>query len=343
MVFTRFKDGYAREGASTYGTTAIADTNATTYLFGVIGQTAVHPSPTTTIEYRATGVSAQEVPAGELWKGVFELTGMYPVGMQNGVLLQAVMGKSVTQDDTPSAGLYTHTITPPTAVDGALPLLPSFTIQHERTGTSSDWATQFLGVKVAALTLTCGFERRYLISKVDWIAKKAEKVAFTLTTDPELPTTENEGPFTFTNMTPTWDVDGTPATIDGLTLMELSISPDFTVERAHTWDSGTYTGQWLRSLMEAPRKKYNLSMTYHPDNSVFFEELIATGNTKKITFKFTRTDTDYILLTLDDCQFKGHEMKTPELGVALSEIVKVEPRTVSFTVVDKITSTHYGG
>ena len=58
MVYTAFRDGYAREG--TFGSSAIAiDTQ--TYLWGVISQKAVHPSPKTTIGYRATGSYAQEV------------------------------------------------------------------------------------------------------------------------------------------------------------------------------------------------------------------------------------------------------------------------------------------
>ena len=123
-VYTAFKDGYAREAS--YASTGIANDAATTYLVGSLSQKSIHPSPRTSINYRATGVNALEVPAGELWKSYFNLMGMWGFGVQNGVFLEWVMGASSTTGTDP----YTHTITTPT--DGTQ--LPSLTIQHERTG-----------------------------------------------------------------------------------------------------------------------------------------------------------------------------------------------------------------
>jgi hypothetical protein len=259
--------------------------------------------------------------------------------MQNAVLIQAVMGGSVTTDDDPEAGYYTHAIAPPAPVAGVLPELPSFTIQHERTGTSTDWSIQFTGVKVAGLLLTCSYDQKYLIARGDWIARKAEKVAFTLTDDPILPPTKSQAPFHFKNMS--LKFDGTE--VDGLRAMEMSISPEFDSERGPTWDSGEWTGQWLRSLIESSRKKYQLMLTYEPTASILWDDLVMSDNTKSIVIRWNRDSTyDYIETTLLDCQVISHDIITPMLGENLQEQVIIEPRAVSFEVVDKIPKVHYG-
>ena len=242
-TYTQFKDGYAIESSSaggTYGTSTIVQATQT-YLWGFISQKAVHPSPRTTIGYRAVGVGTAEVPATYHWKQFFDLQGMYAVGLQNGVPIWAALGGSATA----GGGPYTHTITAATS-------LPSFTIQHERTGTATAWSTQFTGCKVAGLTLTCSSEQYYLIGRMDWIARKAEDPAFQLTNDPVLPPTATTAPYKFTGMTRTFN----GASIDGLMSMELQIMPDLIPIRAHTWDSGTYTGQWLYNLIASSRRKY---------------------------------------------------------------------------------------
>lgn len=336
--YTEFRDGYLRE--TTFGTSLITTAGDTTYLWGAISQEAVHPSPRTTINYRATGLNAQEVPAGELWKGVFDLSGMYAVGMQNGVLFEAVLGKSSTTDDSPGAGFNTHVITPPD--DGSL--LSSFTIHHERTGTGTDWATQFLGCKIANLTITCGFEQKYLIGRVDWIAKKAEDPNLDgtnamLTNDPALPATANTAPYSWNILTRTFDGND----IDGLTYLELSINPDLMANFVHKWDSGTYVGRWADSFIEGSRKRYELTMQYHPDSDDLWDELVATGNTKDIVFKWARHATnDLIEITLSDVQLVHHEVKSPTPGDTLIEEVVCEPRAVSVSVVDKLEGSDYG-
>lgn len=335
-VYKDFVDGYKLEASNAYGTSVITAAADVTYLFGAVSQQSVHPSPTMEMIYGGTGIGAQEVAAGALWKGREVLTGLYGMGMQNAIPIWAAMGKSSTADDTPSAGLYTHTITPPTAVAGVLPLLPSFTIQHEMAGTATNWQVQFTGCKVASLTLLCGFENRILLCMMDWIAQKAVKGTFELDDAPVLPPTANKAPYHFINTTRTWDYAGANVALDGLIDMELTINPDVIPH---------YAGRDrnLKNVLEGPRKRYVLKLRYHQGSSAIWEELIATGNTKELYFKFTRHATDdYIAITLTDCQVIGHELMTPELDKPLIEEVTIEPRAVSITAVDKIAGSYYG-
>ena len=337
-VYKHFNDSYARE--ATFGTSAIPTDDVQTYKFGVIGkEKTVHPSPRTKVLYRATGVGSQEVPVGALWKQQLNLTGMYPITMQDGILIQAVMGASSTPP--PAGGNYTHTISTPT--DGSK--LPSFTIQHERTGTASAWSAQFLGAKIAGLTLTCGFDQRYLIGRVDWLAKKVFNPGFQLVNDPVLPPTSNDGAYHFglmsrnIYMTPEWD---DPVSIDGLTKMELQISPDLQPIFAHVRDAGVWVGQWLWDIIEAPRKQYNLTMELSPDSDDMFDELTSLDNTLNMNFTWTRTATNYISMNLLDCQFISHTLTTPVVGDDLIEKVEVEPRSVNFVIMDQIEEAAYG-
>ncbi len=328
--YTAFRDGYLRE--TTFGSSIITAAADQTYLWGIRSQEAAYPSPSTNVIYRATGVHAQEVPDGELWKGVFHLTsGMYAIILQNGVILQAVMGASTTVDAAP---LYTHTIVPPT--DGSL--LPSFTIHHEKTGTATDMATQFMGCKVSNLALGCNWEFPVLHARVDWLAAEAQDPNLggtnaMLTNDPALPATATATTYPFGGMTRTFDSNA----IDGLTSMELSINPGLSPIFADTWDAGTYTGRWAHSFVESPRKDYRLVMRYHPDSDDLWDELIATGNTKDIVFKWAKSTDDYIEATLTDVQVISHEIKSPDpKKPELIEEVICEPRQVSFEVKDTI-------
>lgn len=328
MSYTAFRDGYKRE--TTFGSSIITAAADATYLWGVMSQESVHPSPTTNIIYRATGVNAKEVPDTELWKGVFHLSGMYGVILQNGILLQAAMGHSSTADAAP---LYTHTIAPSTA--GAL--LPSFTIHHEKTGTGTDWATQFMGCKIGSLTLGINYDFPVLHARVDWLAAEAQDPNLggtnaMLTNDPALPATATKTHYPWGGMARTFDGND----IDGLVSMELSIGNGLIPVFDNTWDAGTYTGRWAKSFIEAPRKEYRLVMQYHPDSDDMWDELIATGNTKNIVFKWSKSANDYIQATLTDCQLTGHESKSPKSGEILIEEVVCEPRQVSFEVKDTI-------
>lgn len=336
MANPRFRDGYLRE--DDYGVSLIDSADDVTYSFGMISQNAVHPSPSTVIQYGVTAVGEQEVSLDQVWKEMFDLSGMYPVGMKNGILLQAVMGGSSTVDE--GGGVYTHTIAPAAPVDGVIPPLPSFTIHHERLDYSPVWVTQFLGAKVSSLLLTCGMEQRYLIARADWLAQKPDSpIAFQLDDAPILPPTKNIEPYHFRDFSMTFD--GTPFT--GLNYMELSISPDFTKEQPPAWsDEDDYLGQWLTSLVESPRKKYSLSMDLLIQDSTFFLELLDLENTKDIVFTWTRGANDYIEATLSNCQFRAQEMYTPQIRTSHFERVICEPPSLSFEVQDGIAGGHYG-
>jgi hypothetical protein len=330
MSYTKFRDGYALE--TIYGTSTITTAGDSAYLFGVVSQKAVHPSIRTTIGRRATGVGAVEVPAGEHWKQFFSVQGMYAVGLQNAVPVWAALGTSSTGAGPP----YTHAIT-------AGVTLPSFTIYHERTGTGTDWVTLYTGCKVAGLTLTCSQEQKYLIGRMDWIAQKAvdpnlDGTNATLTNDPALPATATTDPYKFAGMTRTFN----GASIDGLVSMELSISPDLTPILAHKWDSGTWTGQWLYKLLEAPERKYHLTMTLHPGNDDIWDSNAAQTVTDDIVFKWTKSTNDYIQITCTDCPITYNELATPEVGEELLDVVECEPRSVTVEAKDAIAGGAYG-
>jgi hypothetical protein len=334
MSYTAFKDGYAKE--TDFGTSVITAAGATTYLWGAVSQESIHPSPRTTVSYRATGYNAKEVPVGNLWKNRFDLEGMTGLRMQNGILCWAAMGLSSTAGADP----YTHTITPTT--DGSQ--LPSFTVQHERSGTATDWAVQFEGVKVTSLTLVHDMKNaNFLMARVNWLARKAKDPGFVLTTDPALPATANAAPYV--NLERKWDSAGTPVSIDGLQQIEISILNNLVPEFAHTWDTGTYTGRWAQSFIEATRKEYLIRMRYHPSTieDDLWDELIATGNLKHATFKWIRGTNDYILVTAEDCQVIEHEIKTPPAPEGLLEEVVLEPRKLVITVEDSINGSPYYG
>jgi len=330
MSYTEFKDGYAIESSAaggTYGTSTITGAGDSTYLFGVISQKAVHPSPRTTVLYRATGVGAAEVPAAAHWKSFFDLQGMYAVGLQNGIPIWAALGTSSTGAGPP----YTHTISAATS-------LPSFTIQHERTGTATAWSTQFTGCKVAALTLTCSEEQKYLIGRMDWVAQKAVDPGFQLTNDPALPATATTGPYKFAGMTRTFN----GASIDGLVSLELTISPDLTPIRAHKWDTGTWTGQWVYDLVESPRRKYKLTMQVAQGNDDIWDSSAAQTVTDDIVFKWTKSANDYIQITCTDCPIIYSELQTPEVGDIALDTIECEPRSLAVEVKDAIAGGAYG-
>lgn len=333
MSYTSFKDGYARETTFKDGTT-IDDAADTAYLFGAVSQESVHPSPTTVMNYTSTGVNTKEVGVGLLWKGVFDLRGMYGLRMQNGILCEMVMGKSSTGAGPP----YTHTITPTT--DGAL--LKSFVINHEREGTATDEEYQFLGCKVDSLVLSQDLQdANFLMAKVEWMAAKAQD-GIALTTPPALPATANTA--SYIELTRTWDSAGTPVSLDGLKSIEIVIANGLYPVYAHTYDGGVYTGRWPYEFGEAQRKQYRINLVLH-QNTIerkLWDELIATGNTKDAVFTWTRSANDYIKVTASDCQVIQHDLKTPPVGDTLLEQVVLEPRALSIEVKDSIAGAAYG-
>jgi hypothetical protein len=343
-TYNEWIDGFVRE--STWGSTAIGASNVTAYKLGLLGD----ESPTTwetiaTSLYSPTAVNAQEVAAERLYKTRFNTTCAMVVGMQNGVLLELVMGKSSTVDDSPSAGYNTHTITPPTAVAGVLPTLDSVTWQHEKKGSATDWATQILGAKVARLRLYADIDTKgYLLSDVSWLAKKPTDPGFVLDNAPALPATANTNVFELNNTTISYNSVDISEYVRGL---EFEITPGIRQVFGHTWTGGVYDGHWPNQFIEAFRKGYTLKLTVTPWADDVYDELITVTNTaaalKDGYIKFTRHSTqDYIQLNFTDLMVLEHPLTTPAQGEEELITTVMEPRALSITVVDQLEGSDYG-
>ncbi len=330
MSYTEFRDGYKKEAANAFRTSVITAVGDTAYLFGAVSQESVHPSPVAMMRYTSTGYNVKEVGAGLAWKALYEQRGMYGLVMQNGVLLWAAMGKSST------AGVV-HTITPTT--DGSK--IPSFTINHEQRGSATNEEYQFQGCTIDSLTLVYDMkEAPFLMAKVEWMAAKATD-GIALTTAPALPATANTN--AYVNLERKWDTTGTSVNIDGLQRFEFSIINGLRPIYAHTWDSGTYTGQWVQEFLEADRKQYRVTLYLHPNTIErrMWDSLIATTTAVTSTFKFVRSATDYILITTIGPVVE-HQLITPKIGEALIEKVVIEPYAVSIAVSDGLAASAYG-
>ena len=335
MSYTEFRDGYAIESneskpSGTFRTSTITGVGDTTYVFGAVSQESVHPSPVALMRYTPTGYNVKEVGAGLMWKANYELRGMYGLVMQNGILLWAAMGLSST------AGVV-HTITPTT--DGCK--IPSFTINHEQRGTATNEEYQFLGCKIDSLTLVYDMkETPFLMAKVEWMAAKATD-GIALTTSPALPATANAN--AYASLERKWDTTGTSVNIDGLQRFEMSIINGLRPVMAHTWDTGTYTGMWVQEFLEAPRKQYQVTLYLHPNTIErrMWDSLIATTTAITSTFKFIRSATDYILITVTG-PVTEHQLITPKIGEEMIEKVVIEPYAVSIAVSDGIAASTYG-
>ena len=332
MSYTEFRDGYIKEAI--FRTSTITAVGDTTYLFGAVSQESVHPSPVAMMRYTPTGYNVKEVGAGLMWKSHFLLRGMYGLTMQNGVLLWATMGKSST------AGVV-HTITPTT--DGSA--IPSFTINHEQRGTATDEEYQFQGCKIDSLTLVYDMkEAPFLMAKVEWMAGKATD-GIALTNDPALPATANTD--AYVNLERKWDTTGTSVNIDGLQRFEMNIINGLNPIFAHTWDTGTYTGMWVQQFLEASRKQYQVTLYLHPNTIErrMWDSLISTTTAITATFKFVRSATDYILITVVG-PIVEHQLITPKTTQQgpeeLIEKVVIEPYSVSIAVSDLLAASAYG-
>lgn len=333
-VYTAWKDGYKIE--EVWGTSLIVDEDSIAYNFGPMSKEAIHPSPECSIVWPPPGVNEVEIADNTaIGKSQFTLPGMYNILPLNGVLLWLAMGKSAT---TEVGGVYTHAITVPAAVAGVIPPLPSVTIEHELTGTATEWDTQFKGCKVSRLSMSCSYKQRALTFLVDWLAKTATKTAFNLVNDMDLPATAVESPYMFVNMTRTFD----GGDIAGLSSMQLDINNDIFGEYATTYTGATYDGMWPFAFTESYPKMYELTLEYTPGSSTLWDEAVATGNTKNIIFKWTRSANDYIQITCTDCHFKSHSLTTPEKGKPLTNTVKIEVRSVTISVKDTIAGGAYG-
>lgn len=336
--YTAFRDGYKRE--TTFGSSIITAAADQTYLWGAISQDSVHPSPTTSMTHRAVGVNTKEVDAAtDMWKNEEILTGMYGIIPQNGVFLEAAMGKSSTAG--PVGSVYTHTITPSTTGS----LLPSFTLHHELTGSATDWATQYLGAKIRGLVLVMDYEGRYLVAMLDWLAASTvdpdlDGTNAMLTNNPILPATATKAAYFWGGFTRTFD--GAAAPLNGLKYMEFSIGSGLEPIHAARWDGAIWKGRQAFEFSEASRIEYNLMMRLHPQSDDLWDELVATGNTKDMVFKWAKSTDDYIQATLSDCHFTSHEQKTMVKDELMVEVT-CEPRKVVFVVKDTIAGDAAGG
>lgn len=329
MSYTQFRDGYAVE--ATPGTSVIDGAGDTAYLLGAVSQKSVHPSPVAMMRYAPTGYNVKEVAANLLWKANFSYRGMYGLVMQDGLPIYFALGDSSTAGDV-------HTLVPFT--DGSP--IPSLTINHEQRGSATNEEYQFLGCKIDSLTMIYDLkEAPFLMAKIEWMAMGAQD-GIALTNAPALPATANTD--AYTTLERKWDSGGTPVNIDGLQYVEISIMNGLRPIRGHTWDTGTYTGRDPYMLLEAPRKHYQIVMDLHPTTieRVLWDELIAAGSNKEMTFKWIRSGTDYILVTATDCYVTQHELITPDDGETLIERVVIEPRALSVDVSDAIADARYG-
>jgi hypothetical protein len=329
MSYTEFRDGYAVE--TTPGTSAITLIGDTAYILGAVMQASEHPSPKATMRYTATGYNVKEVGANLLWKANFSCRGVYYLIMQNGIPIYLALGDSSTVGDI-------HTLVPFT--DGSP--IPSITINTEQRGSATNEEYQFMGCKVDSLTMIYDMkDAPFLMAKIEYMAMGAQD-GIALTTAPALPATANTD--VYTNLERKWDSGGTPVNLDGLQYLEIQIINGLRPVYGHTWDTGAYTGRWPYQLLEASRKQYKIIMDLHPNTieRALWDELIAAGSNNEMTFKWTRSATDYILVTATDCYVTQHDIITPEAGETLIERVIIEPRALSVDVSDAIADARYG-
>ena len=333
MSVTQFKDGLKVE--TTPGTSVVTDPAHDCYLWGAISEESQHPSPEVVLQYTPPGYNVKELGAGMVTKSLMILRGFWGVIAQNGVPIYGALGDSSTVGDV-------HTLVPTT--DGSD--IPSYTMNCEQKGTGTDEEYQFLGCKVDSLKLIWDSkDAPMLMYHVEWLAMKAQD-GQALTNDPALQATANEHPYEGCERK--WDSGGTPVNLDGLQRVELSILNRLSPLYAHKWDTGVSTRHWPWRLHEAPLKQYLISMMMHPNTieRAMWDELIATGNTKDMTLKFTKGGyaDDYILVTASDCQVVRHDIKTPDPNSSepMMIIVEVIPRALSIDVKDLLADAVYG-
>jgi hypothetical protein len=166
-----------------------------------------------------------------------------------------------------------------------------------------------------------------------------------LTNSPALPATANTD--AYVNLTRTWDVGGTPVSIDGLKSISINIANGLRPIYGHTYDGSTYTGMWPYELIEKPRKEYKITMQLHPNTIErrMWDSLIGTGTAITSTFKWTRATDDYIEVTAIGPVVE-HQIITPATGPdgveELIEQVVIEPYSMSIEVEDAIAGSDYG-
>jgi len=330
-IYYTYYNGWARE--TTFGTSVIDGVGDTAYLWGAEGSQSKYRIDSET-RFRPTGVSAREVPAGNAYKAKHTVTANIGVLVQNGVLLQAVLGKS----STAGAGPYTHTITP--WDDGTR--LDSFTINAEMLGSATNFPVQVTGAICGVLTLKYDLTPpAVLMAQADFLCKKFQD-GQVLTTKPQLPPTATTSQYdTFTR---TFN----SVALDGLKDIEITIDNGLNAHHANTNDAGTYTGMWCFAISEASRIFYEVRMLFHPSTieDDLFDEAVTTGNTYDLVLKWQKgSDTnDYIQMTFSDCHVDVYEVSVPSPvdEIMLHEAI-LHPERLSVEVKDSIAGNPYYG
>ena len=332
MSYTQFRTGYLKE--TTPGTSIITAVGDTTYKLGAISEKSNHPSPVAFTNYISTGYNVKEVGAGGMWKDYYVVMGTYGFIFQNGVPCWMAMGTSSTGAGPP----YTHAIGPTT--DGAA--IPSFTINHEQKGSATDEEYQFMGCKVDSLAMTYDMAGAPFLMGIMEVRGLKAQDGIALTNDPVLPPTANTD--AYVQLERKWNTGGTNLDIDGLQKVTINIANGLEPKYGRTWSAGTYTGMWPFQLLEANRKQYRVEMLLHPKTveREMWDSLISTTTAITCTFKFIRSATDYILVTVVG-PIVEHELITPDAGESLLEKVVIEPYDLNIEVKDSITGTTYYG
>ncbi len=339
MSYSEFKDGYALEGSFKDGTT-LDSADDTAYLLGQLASVNDWPDPVWEVIHTFTGVNAKEVGAGLLFKGRAKMEGMISLMVQNGIPIWLAMGKHTLGDADP---IFTHTLAPTT--DGSQ--LPSIVLQHEEKGSGTDEEYQYQGVKVDSIVLSHDSsiaERDMLMAKIEIKGAFAKDPAFALDNDPALPATANVDPYL--SYVRKWNTTNPAAgtSIQGLEKIEIIVANGLTPLYGHSYDTGTYTGQWPYMFIEAQRKAYRINLLMHPDviERQLWDEARLKANTKDAVFKWTRSANDYIKVTALDCQVIHSPKHTPEGDKLNLEQVTLMPRALSFEVKDSIAGGAYG-
>lgn len=318
--YTSFLDSYVIE--ATYGTSAIPAAATSTFLFGIINPRAKHPNPRYTPRYGATAVAAREPAADGIGKASPVYQGNMTVILQNGVPLWLAMGKSVT------AGVV-HTITPA--------YLPSITLQHDRTGTATDWGIQYRGVMCSHLKLMDDRRSPGLIANLDWVARTAVDPGWILTSTPALPATATTDPY-YQLVTATYD----GVSMDGLVEFEFQIDPGLKAIMGNWWSAGVDMQHVPVKYVENFMRKYRLILKGYWENDDLWDDGVSPTNTSKnMVFKWQKSAADYIQITMTDVEIMDPETISPSDGQAY-EMVECVPTQVSIAVSDGLAAAAYG-
>jgi hypothetical protein len=322
MSYIHFLDSYALEAI--YGTSVITAAGDTTYLLGAIAKNSFHPTPKFRPAYGGQQVGAREPAADSISKQDAVYQGNWTIILQNGVPLYLAMGDSATVAGPP----HVHTITPAS--------LPSITVQHDRTGTGTDWGIQYTGVMIARSKLLYNAAVPGLLMNIDWVAQDVADPGFILTSTPALPATATTGGY-YDLVTATYDGND----LDGLREFELSIDPGLKALMAN-WHLGGVDMQHIPvGYVEDYFRRYSLVLKGYWENDDLWDDAINPAATSKdMVFKWQKSADDYIQITMTDVVPMYPETTTPPTGQAY-EKYELTPTQISIEVKDAVAGAAY--